>query len=174
MGGDRLLWALNVALVLAQCGAADAKSLEAALLIAALPRGRDTAEASACTEQIRTNFGKEVSSIVGALSAVGPDSREADLRGLPFKAKLFLLSQHCCNLKSLQIGGLTGEKTADLVRPVAGDAWHLRRALAGTYQCLETLLDEVFDGQVRLASGELVPLAEVAGINASRYPYSHP
>lgn len=154
-----LIWALNAALALAQHDVRDAETLEAALICGAIPRAGGTGAAAAFMEQVRRSFGEEVAEIVGVLTG---SAAQEDPSTLPIKAKLIVLSQQFWSLKSLQIGGLADEAAADSFRIRVRRAWEVRRLLAGTHKNLEAGLDEVFGGQVRLASGELVPVADIA------------
>lgn len=162
-GGEGLLRALNIAVVLAQHGVRDSETLQAALVRGALhfggaaaTRASDQAASVAVAvpvEKVRKRFGEEVGAIVGRLS-------EAEGRRLCAKAKVILLAEMFWDLREMQVKGLADESATVAFCDFARQALEVRNSLKGTHPGLEADLDEVFGGQVRLASGELVPVAE--------------
>jgi len=156
--------ALNVALVLAQHGIRDSETLQAALVRDALSLAGGTSDeitpgAPTLVDKVRTRFGAEVAQIVGSLASCSERDGEG-LKRLPAKAKLILLAEMFWDLRAIQIGGLANERDARAFRECASQARVLRRALRGSNEELEAGLDDVFNGQVRLASGKLVAVAE--------------
>jgi hypothetical protein len=162
-----ILRGLEVALELAQRGGIrDSATLRAALVRGALLTGVLGHDREHTEEQIRERFGNQVANIVGCLMGLPPGDdlnieHEVDTereKNLPYKAKLILLAEHLWGLRDLQVNGLRTEVEAQTFRGCVSRARETRRVLAGTHADLEASLDEVFNGQVRLASGELVPV----------------
>lgn len=163
-----ILRGLHVALDLAQLDIRDPATLEAVLVRGAVLTGVLGDDAGHIHEQVLDRFGEEVADIVHSLLNFAPgddlhseEESSAALRAakdLPFKARLILLAEHLWGLRDLQVSGLRNQDDVKTFQRSVRRASETRRLLSGTHAKLEEGLDEVLGGQVRLVSGELVPV----------------
>jgi len=169
-GADQIIRRCSTALILAQRGVRDVETLQAALLQGIgfkRPEGSQEVPAD-CPElaMIRSRFGEEVAEVVSALQAAGVGGRfllgPGELARLPHRARLAVIGDHLRGLRDLQVAGLDGLAAEHAFAQRLLAARRVRAELAGTHPELEAGLDEVFRGQVRVASGELVPVASRA------------
>mmetsp|Transcript_146 Transcript_146/g.336 ORF Transcript_146/g.336 Transcript_146/m.336 type:complete len:181 (-) Transcript_146:266-808(-) len=149
--GKRIADALSKALVLAQNGVRDTDTLQASLLRSLGPEAMP---------EVQHRFCCDVSGILDTVFSSSQHDNPQAVATLPYKARLLLLADHLQELKSLQLGSLHHE-AAELEFAEAVERAHkLRNLLAGTHTQLEAGLDEVFEGQVRLADGKLVAVED--------------
>jgi len=140
--GCMFLESIKLAALLAQKGIRDPETLKSALLFGSAD-GNDNA--------VAREYGNEVALILRSLKSSTP----ATLLRLPQKAKLILLGKELSELRELQIGTLKDAAAEESFRNRIERAMEMRELLRGTHKELGRSLDSVFNGQVRLASGQL-------------------
>ncbi|CAJ1329871.1 unnamed protein product [Effrenium voratum] len=139
----QLLDSVKFALLLSRHDIKDPETLKAGLLLGTA-EGKDLHVAQA--------FGPEVAAMLAALEAPWPRMVK-DL-----KAKRILLGKHLHELRKLQLGTIETDEDLVAFRELLSTTMALRETLRGSHPPLEQGLDAVFNGQVRMASGELTPV----------------
>ncbi|CAE7195749.1 hddc3, partial [Symbiodinium pilosum] len=140
--GSQLIDSVKFALLLTDYGVKDPETLKAGLLLGT---------ASGHDRVIAKEFGNEVADILQGLDATWPS-----VAGNA-KANRIRLGKHLHELRKLQWGTLASQEDLETFRTLLERTRTVRKVLAGAHPPLEEALDDVFQGQVRLASGELTP-----------------
>lgn len=140
--GSQLIDSVKFALLLTEYGIKDPETLKAGLLLGTA-NGHDRV--------IAKEFGNEVASILRGLDAPFPSV------ATNAKANRIRLGKHLHELRKLQWGTLSSPEDIEEFRTLLERTRGVRKILSGSHPPLEEALDDVFGGQVRLASGELTP-----------------
>ncbi|OLP98542.1 Isocitrate dehydrogenase [NADP] 2 [Symbiodinium microadriaticum] len=139
--GSQLIDSVKFALLLTEYGIKDPETLKAGLLLGTA-NGHDRV--------IAKEFGNEVASILRGLDAPFPSV------ATNAKANRIRLGKHLHELRKLQWGTLSSPEDIEEFRTLLERTRGVRKILSGSHPPLEEALDDVFGGQVRLASGELM------------------
>lgn len=121
-------------------------------------------------KQRRSTSGSRVSGTSGGSNTLVRPVDVADTLAcahLPHKAKLVLLAEHVRHIQDIQEHGLREAEAENHFREDVQRAMAVREFLRGTHEELEAALDHVFQSQVRLASGELMPVCSVGSTLSS-------
>ncbi|CAE7383323.1 hddc3 [Symbiodinium natans] len=140
--GSQLIDSVKFALLLTEYGIKDPETLKAGLLLGTA-NGHDRV--------IAKEFGNEVADILRGLDATFPSVESNP------KANRVCLGKRLHELRKLQWGTLASPEDIEKFRTLLEETRSVRTMLTGCHPQLEEALDDVFNGQVRLASGELTP-----------------